>query len=582
MVCLLVVSSALGIVMSGNNGDKDTSKFTANIDKYWRDNNIDELIEKFKCTEKDLAKKKAEMLAIYGENKEITCKYDEDLAAKTATGIYFGRKNADNVVSWKGIPYAKQPIGELRWRAPQALDKSNKVFEAYYFGHSSLQKEGNDEQGSLYPQGEDCLNLNVWNNISDKTENKPIMVWIHGGAYIQGSSCDPLYDGTDFVKNNPDVIYISFDYRTDFVGFINLSKVPGADDYKDTANLGLMDGIQALAWLKENASAFGGDPKRITIFGESAGAGSVSALTIAPQAKGLFERAIMQSGTALSYLRSEQKSLEHTDMIMDICGAKTIDDLKSLTSKDLKKIETIIWLKFPNQYTYPQSDGIVIPLSIKSALDSDQRNGIDILIGTTKDEYNYWTSVLGKDVNMKFMKISYENFLKKLNEAQRVRVETFMSSLEKQGLSEYDRLIQFVNYFVFHSPAIYEAESHTANGQNTYGYYFVEESTDKDLLAHHAFDLPFIFGNIDESAVKDVPAAHRLCRIMQRMWVNFAKTGNPSLGPGEVDGVGEIRWNKYEPSDYPVMIFDAQNTRQESNPAKEGSDLFKDMIWYVE
>ena len=216
---------------------EDTSQFTANIDKYWQEHGIDGIMADQGNTEEVIAESRTLMMSLYGENKEILGEYDEALAAKTVSGTYVGKTVSDEVVSWKGIPYAKQPVGELRWKAPQAPDASDKVYEAYYFGHSSLQAEGYDEPASLYPQGEDCLNLNVWNNRSDASESKPIMVWIHGGAYIQGGACTDEYDGTNFVKNHPEVIFASIDYRTDYLGFINLSNVPGAEDYDDTANL---------------------------------------------------------------------------------------------------------------------------------------------------------------------------------------------------------------------------------------------------------------------------------------------------------------------------------------------------------
>ena len=520
-VILLILCTA-GCVHTENSKKQETSNLTHNIDKYWQVHGIDSALDEIMYSEKYLAEARAEMRAMYGENMEICGEYDEDLAAKTVSGIYVGKADADNVVSWKGIPYAKQPVGDLRWKAPQALDKSNKVFEAYYFGKSSVQVEGGDEPSSLYPQGEDCLNLNVWNNFSDKSDNKPIMVWIHGGAYIQGGTSEPYYDGTNFVKNHPDVIFASMDYRTDFLGFINLSNVPGAEEYTDTANLGLLDEIMALSWLKENAESFGGDPERITIFGESAGGGSVSALMLAPQAKGLFKRGIMQSGTAAAYLRTAEKSMERTEQIMEISGAKDFDDLISLSVSDIRKIETILIIENDVDYPYPQRDGIVIPMDIEKALNSDTRNGFDVMVGTTKDEYAYWTLLYGKDYNLQIMQGLIGQALSKMDDGQKAIYDTFMSA---QDGDEYNKLLQFINYRSFHCPARLEAETHAANGQNAYVYYFTEEANDPDLLSCHGYDLGFVLGNVDEASAKDIPAAYRLSGIMQQMWVNFAKTG---------------------------------------------------------
>lgn len=573
---LAICVMAVGVIgCSANSGNSDeTSDFTERIDSYWKEHDIDAAMKARNNTEADIAPKRAEIRKMYGENKEITGEFDEALAAKTVSGTYVGKVDANNVISWKGIPYAKQPVGDLRWRAPEEPEKSDKVYEAYYFGKSSVQIEGGDEPSSLYPQGEECLNINLWNNLTDEDRNKPIMVWIHGGAYIQGGACTDEYDGTNFVINNPDVIFASIDYRTDFLGFINLSEVPGAEDYYDSANLGLLDEIQALSWLKENAKSFGGDPERITIFGESAGGGSVSSLTLAPQAAGLFKRCIMQSGVSSGFLRTEEKSIEHTDRIMKISGAQNIDDLKSLTVSDIRKIETIIGAESGTDYTYPQRDGIVVPLDIKEALESTQRNGIDIMIGTTKDEYNYWTMLLGREGNLKSMQASRDRVLSKMSDEQKTRFEKFMAM---QSGDEYNKLMQFINFNAFHSPSRFEAKTHAANGQNAYVYYFTEES--KDLLSCHGYDLGFVLGNIEKERVKNLDTAKRLSSIMQQMWVNFAKTGDPSLNDGDVEGVGAIKWDKYKADDYKVMIFNAEETKQENDPLKEQNDLIGDLFW---
>ena len=552
----------------------ETSALSKNIDKYWQEHNMDALYDDLMDVEY-LESIRADMLKMYGENKEILSNYDSDLAAKTVTGTFVGKKIEEDIVAWKGIPYAKSPVGNLRWRAPQKLDASDKVFEAYYFGKTAIQLEGGDEFASLYPQGEDCLNLNVWNNFSDDSTNKPIMVWIHGGAYVQGGTSEPLYDGANFVKNNPDVIFISIAYRTDFLGFINLSKVDGAEDYVDTANLGILDQIAALSWIKENAKAFGGDSERITIFGESAGAGCVSALTLAPQAKGLFQRGILQSGTASSYLRTAEKSIEHTDLIMELSGAKNLEDLLSLSEEDIRKLETIISLEFGLDYTYPQLDGIVLPKDIKAAIESNTRNGIDIMVGTTKDEYNYWTMLYGKELNMQMTQQLIDNSLKDMNDEQLAKYEKFMSLQEGD---DYNKLLQYINFRSFHAPARYEADAHAANNQNTYVYLFTEESNDEDLLSYHSFDLGFVLGNVNEKDVKDIPEAYKLSEIMQRMWVNFAKYGDPSICEGEVDEINNINWDKYEIDNPLVMILNSKECRMECDPIKENCDLIKELF----
>ena len=575
MLSLALAICGQAMAESDDRKTEESSAFTANIDQAWKECGVDEHMIATGNTPEVLEAARTQMTALYGENREITGEYDTALAAKTVSSVYVGQKDENGIISWKGIPFAKQPVGELRWKAPQAPDASDKVYEARYFGHSALQMESHDEVSGMYPQGEDCLNLNVWNNTSDPSDKKPMMVWIHGGAYILGGAVDPAYEGTNFVKNNPEVIYVSIDYRTGIMGFINLTQVPGGEEYKESANLGLLDEAQALAWLKENAAAFGGDPERITIFGESAGGGSVSSLTIMPQAKGLFKRAIIQSGSSSYLMRTAEKSISQTDLIMEITGAKNMDDLQSLTESDLRKISSILF-NDPTKYTYPQSDGITLPMDMKAVLSSGQRDGIDILRGTNKNEYNYWTYCLGKEVNYASIKAAYEGFRPQLNEDESARLDRFMNSMD---CDEYDRLLQFVNYLSFHSPDRFEAKTHAEREQNTYVYFFAEDSSDPDLLSYHAFELGYVFDNLMPEYVKDMDVAKGLSRVMQKMWVNFAKTGDPSIKEGDVEGVEAIRWDKYDADEQKVMVINSEKCGMETDPIKDNIDLIGDLFW---
>lgn len=556
--------------------DSETSNFTSNINNYWNEHKVSDYLNEHNASNEDLAENRATMSSLYGENQKIFGPYDEGLAAKTYSGTYVGKKDANGIISWKGVPFAKQPVGNLRWRAPESPEKDNAVYQAYYFGSSSLQVESKDETSSSYPQGEDCLNLNVWSNSNNPSDNKPIMVWIHGGAYIQGGSSEPQYEGTDFVKNNPDVIFVSFDYRTDILGFINLSEVEGGEKYKDTANLGLLDEVAALKWIKENARAFGGDPDRITIFGESAGGGSVSALTIAPQAKGLFKRAIMQSGSTTNLLRTEEKSISRTQKIMDITGAKSVDDLLTLTEKDIQKLEAILIADDPVGYTFPQLDGVVLPYDLKGAVDSSRRDGIDIMLGTTKDEYNYWTKILGRELNYISMKKALDNLATKLTDDQKARLQEFQ--LLQPG-DEYNKLLQTVSFTSFHSPARYEARTHSDRGQNVYLYYFTEESTDQDLLSHHGFELGFLFGNLDTAHIKDLEKAKKLSKTMQKMWVNFAIKGDPSITSDETDGIQAVNWEKYTSKDQNLLVINSEDIKMATDPLARDNALIEDIFW---
>ena len=235
----------------------------------------------------------AKMQALYGENKKITDgNYDRTLAVKCINGTFVGKKT-ENIIAYKGIPFVgKQPVGEYRWKAPVDVTPDDGVYEAYYFGKVPCQVGSPGQMGGLYPQGEDCLHLNIWKADDKGTQKKPVMVWIHGGAYELGGTPEPREEGTSFVQENPDIILVSIEYRLNALGFLRLSHLPDGADYPDSQNLGLMDQLAALKWIHENIEGFGGDSGRVTIFGQSAGGGSVSLLPLVKGAHQYFQRVI--------------------------------------------------------------------------------------------------------------------------------------------------------------------------------------------------------------------------------------------------------------------------------------------------
>ena len=277
------------------------------------------------------------MKNLYGENKEITDDYDESLSIKCNNGIFVGLKEG-NVISFKGIPFAKPPIDDLRWKDPVLPEDSTKVYQAYYFGKSPIQEEWPNQLGSYYPQSEDCLYLNIWVNTKDTSTDKAVIVFIFGGAYGNGGTADPMYDGHNLVEKYPDIIFVSIAYRLNILGFINFSSVPGGENYKTTNNLGLLDQICALKYIQKNIKNFGGDPEKVTLMGQSSGGSSIFLLSLLDESKGLFKRIIAESGSlSLTFSTDESKVL--TKKLLEKSGAKNMDDLLKLSEEELIKIE---------------------------------------------------------------------------------------------------------------------------------------------------------------------------------------------------------------------------------------------------
>ena len=214
-----------------------------------------------------------------GMNKKITDgNYDKSLAVKCVNGTFVGKKT-ENVIAYKGIPFVgKQPVGNLRWKAPVDVTPNEGVYEAYNYGKAPFQAAG-DPAGE-YGQSEDCLYLNVWKADETSERKKPVMVWIYGGGFEVGGTTDPQYDCQNLVQENPDVIFVTITYRLAAYGFLHLSHLPDGKDYPDAQNLGTLDQLMALKWVHNNIAAFGGDPDNVTIWGESAGGSSCSLLAL--------------------------------------------------------------------------------------------------------------------------------------------------------------------------------------------------------------------------------------------------------------------------------------------------------------
>ena len=282
---------------------------------------------------------KALIRAAWGENRPVTGGYDPALAARCHNGTFIGTRK-DGLLIFRGIPFACPPVGERRWKKPLPAPESDGVFEAKYNGRSPVQTEWPTERASYYPQGEDCLYLNVWTAPEPVGEGKTVMVFIHGGSYGWGGTADPLYDGENLVRAHPEVVLVTIAYRIGITGFVDFSSVPGGEEFPDAPNLGLWDQIEALRWIRRNIAAFGGDPEKVTVFGESAGGGSVSLLPFIPEAKGLFRRVIAESGSvALTY--SKEECLDFTRRLMKAAGAESMQDLMLLTEAELMQAEQL-------------------------------------------------------------------------------------------------------------------------------------------------------------------------------------------------------------------------------------------------
>ena len=479
-----------------------------------------------------------EMTALYGENKVIEGDYPDSLAVETANGIFVGQREGD-LLAFKGIPYALQPTGDRRWKVAKPEPDSRLVREAKYFGHTSIQGRSQHNAASLYPQGEDCLTLNVWTAADGmRTARRPVMVWIHGGSYVCNGTANPRDWGDSFVKAHPEVVWVSINYRLGLLGFLDLSSLPDGKDYSRSGNLGILDQVEALRWVKRNIAAFGGDPSLVTIVGHSAGAGSVSILSSIDEAQGLFRRAIMQSGSvALTSSREDCQKL--TKRVLDATGAKTVADLQALSQDEIIALNDEVGAF----YRFPERDGLLIPEDPYGRFDGFN-SGIDMLIGSNADEARYWIDAMGGEEDFGLaVQLWYRYLSMSLDDSQRESASRFLDIVPEDNPWPVAELL---NDLMFRGPAIEMAQRHAASGGRTYMYYWDKALSDPIYGACHGTEVSYVLntGRQIKNGDQHNPA---LAAEVQQMWLNFAKTGNPST-PSHY-------WPAYESAQRATMVL---------------------------
>ncbi|MBQ1391907.1 MAG: carboxylesterase/lipase family protein [Firmicutes bacterium] len=491
---------------------------------------------------------KDRIVSLYGVNQPIQGSYDEDHAVKCRNGTFVGLAE-EGVVSFKGVPYAEPPVGERRWKAPVPAADRDGLFEAYYYGCAPIQTEWPSEPGSYYPQSEDCLRLNIWVNEKNDSEAKPVMVFFHGGSYGWGSTADPMYDGHDLVHKYDDLILVTVEFRAGILGFIDLSSVEGGQAYRESGNLGLLDQKCALEWVRDNIAAFGGDPDNVTICGESSGAGSVSLLPLMEGTQGLFRRVIAESGSvALTYSREECQNL--TEMLLAETGCATMEELTGLSEEELKSVNE----KLNDYNNFPERDGIILPEDLYGAYREGRADGIDLLIGTNADEVKYWVWEMGYTVPVLpgrltyalAVPVMYENNERRFSEDEKADAQAFLAM---QSGSRIEMLSEFYNETLFRIPAMQQAALHAERGNRTYAYYWTYPCADEQIGACHAVELAYVFNHPEVTIYTGDHYNEALAGAVQEMWVNFARTGDPSTD--------RYKWAPYDSTKRNTMVLGA-------------------------
>ena len=471
------------------------------------------------------------------------------------------------ITSWKGVRYAAPPTGDLRWRAPQPPEKWTEVADASALGRVCPQPvEPRIPIDLGAPQGDDCLTLNIWAS-SDIAggDRKPVMVWTHGGAYVLGSANQPLYNGRVLAAGG-DVVVVTVNYRLGAFGFLDLSSFSTSGRRFDS-NLGLRDVILALQWVRDNIAAFGGDPDRVTLFGESAGAGIVTTLLTTPAGAGLFSAAIAQSSPATS-VYDAVRGRRVAEEFLDILGLRPddVDRLSGLPAEAIVAASRTLFndvpLRSPGLLAFaPIVDGDLVPdYPVKLAREG-RSHPVPLIIGTNKHE-----AALFKWMKSPLMPITPHEIRRMFAEMAAEQPDVQLPTEDQIGAVYRSRRTKTRGMGVardvgFRMPSVWLAEGHSAVAP-VYLYRF-DWSTPMlkamGIGATHATELPYVWGNLI-AGPKDftfklggLKTGAAVSSRMRARWVNFAVQGKPNGLPGEPE------WPPYHEADRACLIIDRRD-----------------------
>jgi para-nitrobenzyl esterase len=454
------------------------------------------------------------------------------------------------VAVFRGIPFAEPPVGVLRFAAPRPVQDWDGVREALSFGPPPPQSGHFGRDALSQDAGDDWLTVNVWSPGPGPASGLPVMVWIQGGGYQVGTSGLPEYDGGRLARDGG-VVVVTFNYRVGIEGFAQIDGAP--------ANRGLLDQVAALEWVRANIRAFGGDPDRVTVFGESAGAGSVAALLAMDRAAGLFRRAVAQSVPGTFF------SPELAADITAACAAElglrpTVADLSSVAPRELPAAADAVsakmdqWVRRWGQPAHrsvllsPVVDGEILAVTPWQALTGGAGRGIELLAGHTRDEQRLFTAITGLlgEVSEEQAATALQVLAPGPDGARRYR-----DAFPAAGPQELYELVN--SDWLFRMPSLHLAEAQAAAGGRVHVYELTWPAPGMGgaLGACHGLDVPLVFGNLDRGQpallIGDTPSpeAAALSARMRAAWVSFATHGDPG-------------WPAYDTGQRLVQRFDTQ------------------------
>jgi para-nitrobenzyl esterase len=443
--------------------------------------------------------------------------------------------------AFKGIPFAAPPVGELRWKAPAPVKPWSGTRKADAFAQACMQAP--NTQGNTAPVNEDCLYLNVWTPARSASAKVPVIVWIHGGGYSGGSTSIPMYDGSGFARKG--VVQVSLAYRVGPYGFLahpELSRESG----HGSGTWGIQDLVMGLEWVKANISAFGGDPRNVTIFGHSAGASAVSFLAAAPQARGLFHRVIAMSGGSFAPLQTTEEGGSGLSVpslsVAEANGADFLAELGVKSIAEARKLSADAIQSATDGLSFrPAADGYLLSKDLYTLYEQGRFNDTPVLVGHTSDE----TLPFGGPKS-----VAPADFEKQVNSGYGAQAGALISAYPHANEAEAVRATRHVrndSSFAWNGWTWARQQSEEGKGK-VFSYYYDNHGPQVEGSGHGS-DVPYAFQTLATRRAPD-PEDLALSGMISSYFVNFAKTGDPN-------GKGLPQWPAFSAKDQQVMVFDA-------------------------
>jgi para-nitrobenzyl esterase len=470
--------------------------------------------------------------------------------ANTTSGKIRGVVQENKVNAFRGIPYGAPTGGANRFMPPVKPESWTGIKETIEWGPEAPQGPHTEipEVSATIPKGlsisEDCLHLNVWTNGLD-ARKRPVMVWLHGGGFTSGNGSYTMYDGANMARKH-DVVNVTVNHRLNSFGFLYLADI-GGPKYAQASNCGILDVVAALEWVRDNIANFGGDPSNVTIFGQSGGAGKVSTLLAMPSAKGLFHRAIIQSGSNVKGI-ARADAAKTAQTLMSNLGVKTVDELQAVPMQQL--IDATLSTR--GLRLGPVVDGKTLPGDPFDPTAPAISAEIPLLIGTVEFEVNFFPATKLDPID----DAELHTAVKQATRADDAKVDQLIALYRagRPNASDID-LSQIIASDGFRSPVVTEGERKSAQTAPVYMYYFTWKSPVRDgkLKAFHTLEIPFALENVDEAKSMTGTGADRypLQEKMSSAWAAFARTGNPNHK-------GLPKWPEFKTGQRATMILDNQ------------------------